>query len=142
MVQMLRIGEKGSDFQRWLANSTDSWLLIIDNADDPSLDVSRIFPTGNRGTIIVTTRNTGCKIHATVGSSEILELPLEEAVTLLLKASDEKADDSTSRQRARPVVEALYSFTLALIHAGAVIRQGLFTFDEYCNEFKERTRTT
>ena len=29
----------------------DHWLLVIDNADDPSVDIAEFFPTSNRGSI-------------------------------------------------------------------------------------------
>ena len=124
-------------FQRWLANSIEDWLLIIDNADDPSMDVSQFFPPGNRGTVIVTTRNPDCKTQANVGSSEVRELPAEEAITLLLRASGEEETDLHSRHRARPVVDVLWYFALAIIHAGAVIRQKLYSFEEYCVAYRD-----
>src|SRR5436189_4634496 len=43
--------------KRWLSNIQEHWLLVIDNADDPSIDISTFFPTSNRGSIVVTTRN-------------------------------------------------------------------------------------
>jgi hypothetical protein len=51
------------------------------------MDVSEFFPAGNRGSILVTTRNPDCKIHATVGSCEFGEIDLEEVVTLFLRAA-------------------------------------------------------
>lgn len=69
----------------WLANTEDPWLLIIDNADDPLMDICKFFPTGDRGAILVTTRNPECRIHATVGSSEFGEMSVLDASRLFLR---------------------------------------------------------
>lgn len=45
----------------WLSNQQKPWLLIIDNADDPDIDATRYFPGGERGTILLTTRNPSHK---------------------------------------------------------------------------------
>ena len=128
------------DFKRWLSNLADDWLLIIDNADDPSLDVLQYLPTGCRGTVVITTRNRDCRVHATVGSCEIGQMGREEAITLLLKASGEQEADTSLRSRALPVVETLWSLALAIIQAGAVIRQKLYNFEEYCSAYKTRRK--
>ena len=124
------------DFKRWLTNLAEDWLLIIDNADDPSLDILQYLPTGCRGTVVITTRNRDCRVHATVGSCEIGQMGREEAISLLLKASGEHEADTSLRVRALPVVETLWSLALAIVQAGAVIRQKLYTFEEYCSAYK------
>lgn len=56
----------------WLTNRPEEWLLILDNADDPSLDILSYLPVGSRGTIIVTSRNPELTALETVGSYELL----------------------------------------------------------------------
>ena len=128
------------DFKRWLTNLVEDWLLIIDNADDPSLDILPYFPPSCRGTIMITTRNPDCKIHATVGSRDIGAMDREEAISLLLKASGEQETDSSLRIRALPVVETLWSLALAIIQAGAVMRQKLYTFEDYRSAYNTRRK--
>ena len=140
MAQRCQVGKRMEDFKRWLTNLAEDWLLIIDNADDPSLDVLQYLPTGCRGTVVITTRNRDCSVHATVGSCEIGQLGREEAISLLLKASGEQEADISLRLRALPVVETLWSLALAIIQAGAVIRQKLYTFEEYCSAYKTRRK--
>lgn len=80
----------GLDFdgaKSWLANLSHQWLLILDNADDITFDLSNYFPPGDRGTIIITSRNPECRMHVTVGFEELDKMDLEDAITLLLKAS-------------------------------------------------------
>jgi hypothetical protein len=118
--------------RQWLSNTQEPWLLIIDNADDPSMDVSEFFPAGNRGSILVTTRNPDCRIHATVGSCEFGEMDLEEAVTLFLRAA--RVEDTAVeivRKEAAAVVKTLGCLALAIIQAGAYVRQGLCSIREY-----------
>ena len=125
--------------RQWLSNIQDPWLLIIDNADDPSLDVSDFFPTGNRGSILLTTRNPDCKIHSTVGSCELGQLNMDEAVTLLLKAAGaEVTADEDARRKAKPVIQTLGFLALAITQAGAYIRRGLCSIEEYCDVYTRR----
>ena len=140
MAQRCQVGKRMEDFKRWLTNLAEDWLLIVDNADDPSLDVLQYLPTGCRGSVVITTRNRDCSVHATVGSCEIGQMGREEAISLLLKASGEEEADTSLRLRALPVVETLWSLALAIIQAGAVIRQKLYTFEEYCSAYKTRRK--
>ena len=133
------VGEDPKAVRLWLSNIQDPWLLIIDNADDPSLDVSDFFPTGNRGSILLTTRNPDCKIHSTVGSCELGQLNMDEAVTLLLKAAGaEDTADEDARRKAKPVIQTLGFLALAITQAGAYIRRGLCNIEEYCDVYTRR----
>lgn len=115
--------------------------MIIDNADDPRMDVGRLFPPGDRGTILLTTRNPECKVHATRGSFELRGLEPEEAITLLLRSVDaEDVSHVASRILAKPVVETLGRLALAIVQAGAVIRQGLCNLEEYCGVYSRRRK--
>ena len=140
MAERCQVGKSREEFKRWLTNLVEDWLLIIDNADEPSLDVLQYLPTGCRGTVVITTRNRDCRVHATVGSCEMGPMGREEAISLLLKASGEQETDSSLRIRALPVVETLWSLALAIIQAGALIRQKLYTFEEYCNTYNTRRK--
>ena len=140
MAERCQVGKCMDDFKRWLTNLAEDWLLIVDNADEPSLDVLQYLPTGCRGTVVITTRNPNCKIHATVGARDIGAMDREEAISLLLKASGEQQTDSSLRVRALPVVETLWSLPLAIIQAGAVIRQKLYTFEDYYNAYNTRRK--
>jgi hypothetical protein len=39
----------------WLSQLEEPWLLIIDNADNPDLELTGFFPEGDRGHILITT---------------------------------------------------------------------------------------
>ncbi|KAI9866891.1 MAG: hypothetical protein M1813_000833 [Trichoglossum hirsutum] len=127
--------------KRWLSNIRDPWLLIIENADNPLQDASEYFPVGDRGVILLTTRNPECEVHATVGSNGFGRMESEEAITLLLRAS--RAGDishEASRNLARPIVETLGCLALAIAQAGAAIRQKLCSMEEYSSVYSRRRK--
>ena len=126
-------GIKGDSksIRQWFTSLRESWLLILDNADDPEKDISEYFPIGNRGTILVTTRNAECRNHATVGSTKLEGMAVNEAIALLLKsATIESVSDETQRL-ARSIVETLGCLALAIIQAGGYIRQNLCRLEEF-----------
>jgi tetratricopeptide (TPR) repeat protein len=129
-------------FKRWLSNVPEIWLMIFDNADDPNLDLSRHFPVGARGTVLITTRNPECSRHAPPNLSwELGRMLVDEATTLLLKTSGvNDLSDSRTRALAEPVVLTLGCLALAVAQAGAVIRQGVCSMDEYCQLYARRRK--
>ena len=113
----------------------------MDNADNLDLDLSPHFPVGKRGTVLITSRNPGCTVHATSGSCELGRMEEEEAITLMLRtAGYEDALDSTHRELARPVILVLGCLALAIHQAGAVVRQGLYNMNEYCEVYSRRRK--
>ena len=139
IAKVCGLGGDLHDVRKWLSNATELWLLILDNADDPKLDVSQYFPVGNRGTILITTRNPGCDIHATVGSRRLDQMAMEEAITLILKTTNaEDLWDVKLRESARPVVLTLGCLALAIVQAGAAIKHGLCRMEQYCSYYSRR----
>ena len=136
MARICKVGERMADFKRYLTNSFEPWLLILDNADDPSLDVSQFFPAGDRGTVIVTSRNPDCRCHATVGSRELREMERDEAINLLLRSGDFSSEDENLRDLALPIVQTLGYLGLAVNHAGAAIRQRVSSLEDYLDSYK------
>jgi hypothetical protein len=96
------------------------------------MDVSKFFPVGNRGLILVTTRNLDCKIHAMVGSCKFGEMDLEEVVTLFLRAAGvEDTAAEIVRKEAVVVAKTLGCLALAIVQVGAYMQQGLCSIGEY-----------
>ena len=129
---------KGSTFsagKHWLSNISEPWLLVIDNADDPEMDVSKYFPAGGSGHIIITTRNPGVVTYATVGNFHFGGMDPEEAVTLLLRSADLYQNahqlNVESRSAAREIASELGYLALALAYAGATIRRKIYTLERY-----------
>ena len=127
----------------WLQNTTHSWLLIIDNADNENLDLARFLPAGRNGSILITTRLPECAKHQTVGTADGYErLSQETAIELLLKACGvESGLRSAQEKNARTVAELLGCHALAVIQAGAAISQNLCTLAEYKEIFLSQRQT-
>ncbi len=123
----------------WLSSLEVPWLLIIDNADDPSIDIEAFFPEGERGFILVTTRVPENIKHGTVGlkSYQFEKLESGEANDLLLKAARVNSPwDTTTVESANLITTALGCLPLALVHAGAAIANNLCELGSYLSYFK------
>lgn len=120
----------------WLSNIKQRWLLLIDNADDRSIPLEKYFPKGNRGHILVTTRNPAHKLHGNVGPGfyDFEKLDAVDANQLLLRAADRQQEQDLTA--ASTITTALDFLALAIIQAGAAIRQGLCTLENYLPFFE------
>ena len=106
--------------------------MIINNADDPSLDLLNLFPDGDSGHILVTTRNPNFIVHGNVGALELKGLHPRDASLLLLKAAvTPKPWDKTIEDVVSKIADALGYLALALVQAGAVILQGMCNLQDY-----------
>ncbi|KAF7593474.1 hypothetical protein BBP40_011480 [Aspergillus hancockii] len=137
---LARIGQMEERFESgmyWLSKQEMPWLLVIDNADDAEFDYARYFPSGGKGHILVTSRNPECKVHATIGFEEFKSLEEEDAITLHLRAAlVENVQERKTRDSARPIAKTLGCLPLALIQAGASIRQNICSLEDYLDVFK------
>lgn len=100
------------------------------------MDLRLYFPGGNKGTILITTRNPELATLGTVGSQEIGRLSLMDASKLLLTASkDPYPDSETSMDWANRITEKLGCLALAIVSAAALIRQRICSLEDYCTIF-------
>jgi tetratricopeptide (TPR) repeat protein len=123
----------------WLASLEVPWLLIIDNSDDPYLNIADLFPAGERGFILVTTRVPENTKHGTVGRKSFVFEQLESraATHLLLKAAQvESPWDTKTMDGAGRITKALGYLPLALIHAGSAIANRLCELGSYLEYFE------
>ena len=116
------------------------WLLVLDNADDPDINYSRFFPPGERGHILITSRNQNCKIYATIGHHEFKDMEQDDAITLLLKAACVNITDTKLRELAKPIAKTLGYLPLALIQAGASIRQNVCSLEDYLDLYSSHRK--
>ena len=72
---------------QWISHIQEEWLIVY--ADDPPpQEVAEFFPPGNRGNILITSRNKSMGRLVSVGNRiEINEMEEADAVNLLLMAS-------------------------------------------------------
>lgn len=105
------------------------------------MDLGSHFPSGSKGTILITTRNPDLRRLATVGSLEIGRLKLKDASKLLLKASkDADPGNKTSLDLANKIVETLGCLALAIVSAAALIRQNICSLEDYCAIFAQHRK--
>lgn len=123
----------------WLSRISKLWLLVIDNVDDPDMDVSKYFPAGGGGHIIITTRNPSVGIHTTIGDIRFTGMDPDEAVTLLLRSAYPHDDPNRSQQQKQTLAGGIASelgyLALALTHAGATIRRNIYTIEKYLHYY-------
>ena len=133
---------KGATFTAgmyWLSQCMKPWLLVIDNADDPEMDVSKYFPVGGSGHILITTRNPGAEIYATAGHLRFSGLEPEDGVNLLLKTAFPKDEWPSPKSEggliARKIASELGYLALALANAGTSIRRNIYTLEMYLRHY-------
>lgn len=140
VAQIGRVDENVKAAMTWLASLAHPWLLVIDNADDPSMEVETYFPGGERGHILVTTRRPALKYLGNVGERfcELEKLEEMDARDLLLKhAREETPWDESARSMAKRITEVLGYLPLALVYAGKAIAEGVTTLAEYITWFHD-----
>lgn len=108
--------------REWLS-SHDQWLLILDDAEDPSV-ARQAIPQGGGGHVLVTSRVPAWRRHAAV--IEIASLTEEPATELLARRSVHRRDGASAR-----LVRALGGLPLALELAGAFLEQQGIDAAEY-----------
>ncbi|KAL9027291.1 MAG: hypothetical protein Q9196_004165, partial [Gyalolechia fulgens] len=125
-----------------LANIKHSWLLVLDNADDPDVDYQHYFPAGPSGVVILTSRNAECHRHANTRHMELEGLPDVDARKLLLCAAEVPQEKQHIFQDdAQSIVILLGLHPLALILAGAYISRGHCTLAGYSRVYhRQRER--
>ncbi|KAF7347053.1 FabD/lysophospholipase-like protein [Mycena venus] len=112
-------GDSAEDGLHWLTSKVEEWLLFMDNADNPSINLNDFIPQCNHGNIIITSRNPGLRVYA--GSHSLVsDMEEEDAVALLLKSAAQQATSGTE-QIATEIVKALYYLPLAIVQVGAFI---------------------
>ena len=114
--------------KNWLSNTKNPWLLIIDNADKLERPLDLYFPQGERGCILITTRNFELAQHGTCGDRyyHFSSLEEDEANNLFLRAAEEPSPWTIMiNEMAARITKALGFLPLALVHAGRAILGGV-----------------
>lgn len=116
----------------FLSQIREPWLLIIDNTDNPDIHLPNLFPPGNRGHILVTTRNRDFQDYGNVGSIELGGLKEEEALYLLLRSARISMPwDYSIKTAGNEITRTLGYLALAVKQAGTAISQKLCNLTEY-----------
>ncbi|PVH82960.1 hypothetical protein DL98DRAFT_487647 [Cadophora sp. DSE1049] len=139
IARACKLEESIDSVKAWLASKRD-WLLIFDNADDPDLDISRFFPHCTESTILITSRNPDLQRLANAGSCKVDVMSSDDALSLLLEISAQARDNEHAKVLAEQIVKDLGYLALALVQAGAVIRQGICSLDGFSELYSQQKR--
>ncbi|KAJ2993108.1 hypothetical protein NUW58_g1946 [Xylaria curta] len=118
----------------WLSIVAERWLLLIDNADDVDVQLENYFPKGVGGHILITTRNGAFRVLGNVepGYYDFSGLHFDEASILLLKASSlPRPWEPSWENLASKITKELGHLALAIVQAGAAIRERLCSLQDY-----------
>ncbi|KAF7341075.1 Kinesin light chain [Mycena sanguinolenta] len=89
-------GDSQQDGLLWLTSNIEDWLLLFDNADDPSINLQDFIPECDHGNMIITSRNPGLCVYA--GSDSLVsDMEEKDAVILLLKSAAQKVTAATEQ---------------------------------------------
>ncbi|QRV95656.1 kinesin light chain [Ceratobasidium sp. AG-Ba] len=140
------VGDSHESALRWLSKRQERWLMIIDNADDPDVDIRQYTPDADHGSILVTTR---IKQHVALARGDdsdyrVSEMEPEEAMEALLKAAKTKYIDlsAAEREAARRLLKDLGYLALAIVQAGAYIFSSGCSFTQYWDMFTRHHQNT
>lgn len=144
----LNIGErlqipthKWEDALQGIAGLKEPWLLVLDNADDSSVDYQQYYPPGSSGVVVITSRNIECRHYATAKWIHLEGLTAAEARLLLLRTAHIPLGKQHELEiDVQTVARLLQSHPLALIQAGSYMARGHCTFKEYPRVYQRQRK--
>lgn len=121
----------------WLQDTSQPWLLILDNADVPTINLSPYLPAGTHGSVLITSRLPECaRKYSNAGNDYYERLGEETAVELLLRSCGTNSIAwNECKDDAHLVVDLLGCHALAVVQAGAAVSQGICRLGEYKSIF-------
>ncbi|KAH8834120.1 hypothetical protein DL96DRAFT_481741 [Flagelloscypha sp. PMI_526] len=126
------------DALNFLRRKNTSWLLFLNNADDPSLDLGPYiaWPHGN---VLITTCNSDIRMHAPDCNIWVDKLELDDAKELLLRGVAVTKSSETDAI-ASEIVQELGCFTLAVSQARGFLSQDNCPLSEYMPIYMQNRR--
>jgi tetratricopeptide (TPR) repeat protein len=124
-------------FLRWLAESTRSWLVVLDDLADAE-DLADLWPRGAMGRTVLTTRLLPASISPPGQHAKLIQIgpfSRREALTFLTARLYE---DTAQRNGALDLAEALGCLPIALAQAAALIADCNIDCRDYRGQFSER----
>jgi tetratricopeptide (TPR) repeat protein len=136
-------GQRAAADMAWhyLDHSADPWLLVLDNADDPSVLADGAWlRTSRRGTVLITTRHATSPLWRGPGVSRhaLGVLPLDDAAQVLCDLAPETGDLESARKVARRLGRLPLALTLAGSHLAHQLLES-WSMDEYDRKLAEES---
>ncbi|KIM32300.1 hypothetical protein M408DRAFT_20617 [Serendipita vermifera MAFF 305830] len=101
---------------------TREWVIVYDNVDDPSIDISQYFPNCSFGSIIITTCNPNLGNLAPQAHIQLDVMTEEEAVEVLLQSAIGGNPTKDDEAEALLIARDLGYLPVALVQAGYFIK--------------------
>lgn len=120
--------------REWLEAEADSWLLVLDNADDPSV-LRGALPEQGSGHVLLTSRFVDWAPLGVEGLP-VEPLPVNDAAKLLVRRSGREASPEAS-----VLGERLGGLPLAIFQAGAFIKHSGWSFERYTLSLNSRAQS-
>lgn len=124
------------------------WLVVVDNADDLSWDVSSVVPRGREGSVIVTSQDANARqlLGGCMGVADVDVMELGEALALMTRFFGESMYlEDAHRQLMEDIVKCLDRLPLAIDLASARIQDDAQRENDlgaalrrYLNDFRRR----
>lgn len=122
------------------ATERANWLLIFDNADDPSL-IADCLPTSGTGSVVLTSRDPLARKYLSSNGINLEPLEPDSAAALLRKLSEVK--DTADRVEASvKVAKRMGGLPLAISLAAATILRQELTFEEFLALYEVEPKAT
>jgi tetratricopeptide (TPR) repeat protein len=131
--------EVAQRFLRWLAESTRSWLVVLDDLADET-DLTDLWPRGAMGRTVLTTRLLPASVSPPGQHAKLIQVgPLSrrEALSYL---TARLYGDPGQRNGALDLAEELDCLPLALAQAAALIEDSRIDCRDYRSQFGERRK--
>ncbi|KAH8825458.1 hypothetical protein DL96DRAFT_1816978 [Flagelloscypha sp. PMI_526] len=132
------LGTTVDDFIRFLRNNNEEWLLFLDNADDPKLNLHP-FVAWPHGNVLITSRNSEVRTHAPRCSLHVDNLEENEAISLLLLGVEVDEGEAT-KKIAKEIVQDLGCLALAVNQARAFLAKQICNLEDYPRLYRENHR--
>ncbi|KAK0748429.1 hypothetical protein B0T21DRAFT_356540 [Apiosordaria backusii] len=129
--------------KNWLTTRDLPWLLIIDNVDDDEINLEEVLPGGDKGCVLITTRNPSHMTHGNAGDRylELLAMEPKEAEELILRAAEEPRPWAQAAiDSANLICKALGFLPLALVQAAKAILKGICDWPNYLSSYDREIR--
>ena len=120
-----------------LISEKPNWLVIYDNADGGYQIVEKYLPRGNKGNILITSRNLEL-VRVTENSMEVLDMGEEEALSLLSKSARLHDTSDSTQALAKQLVSKLGGIPLAIDQAGAYMAACRCHLEDYLGLYVEK----
>ncbi|KAH8804021.1 hypothetical protein DL96DRAFT_1686779 [Flagelloscypha sp. PMI_526] len=115
------------------------WLLFLDNADDPKLNLHP-FTAWSHGNVLITSRNSEVRTHAPKCSLHVDSLEEEEAMSLLLLGVEVDEGQET-KKIVREIVQELGCLALAINQARAFLAKRICNLKDYLRMYRDNRKT-